>query len=54
MCSLFGFMGMPGGAELIIVAFVILILFIVIAPLLDVDRVELADAKEQNQQKRWR
>jgi sec-independent protein translocase protein TatA len=27
MCSLLGLMGMPGGAELIIVAFVILILF---------------------------
>jgi len=36
---------------LIDVVFVILILFIVIAPLLDVDRVELADAKEQNNQK---
>jgi sec-independent protein translocase protein TatA len=27
MCSLFGFFGMPGGTELIIVAFVILLLF---------------------------
>ena len=27
MCTLFGFMGLPGGAEILIIGFVILLLF---------------------------